>query len=784
MGLFKFFKNLGLGVKLNVMAVLVLGTLLAAIITVASRNIESLAVQTGRHRVEQEVGLVQSQFDKAEQELLAAAKLVATRPGLVEAVANRDALGTHTAVAVGAAPLDFDDVDVVDADGARLAVVIKAGEPFDVGQEDALLSLALLGIETTGVIVEEEEGGLELWLAAVVSLRDASGAIVGGLFVSREVDDEFLEEINFSRDDIHLVLIREGKIVAQHAIHLVEEHRVEGDRVPTAGVPIAFGDTLFDETAIEQALSGQVVIADDLDYSLDGVPHALAYAPLTVGGHTCAAIVILANLNKLFIFHRQLITNTATTFTFLALAAMVTVTVFSWRSIIAPLGKIRSAAERMESGDYGQRVEVTTTDEVGRLASAFNYMTAQLQQTMARMQREIEERKQAEQALRKSETLFHSLVESLPQNVFSKDLEGRFTFANQRYCMTEGKSLADILGKTDFDLHPPELAKKYREGDRRVIEAGQVFETVEEHQPIGGERFYVQVIKAPVYDAEGQVAGILGLFWDITERKRAEEQLQRYAAELEQANEELKRFTYVVSHNLRAPLVNLKGFATELRAALAVIGSAMITALPHLDENRQPAVTKVLQEDIPEALGFIDSSVTHMDSLTKALLKLSRLGRRELKLEPVDMNALVEATLQTLAHQIEERQVRVTVGPLPEVVADRTSMEEIISRLLNNAVTYLDPGRPGQIEITGERNGDETTFHVRDNGRGIEEEDMDKVFAPFRRAGKQDVPGEGMGLPYVQTLVRRHGGRIWCESEAGVGTTFTFTLSNHLMGDL
>jgi signal transduction histidine kinase/putative methionine-R-sulfoxide reductase with GAF domain len=267
---------------------------------------------------------------------------------------------------------------------------------------------------------------------------------------------------------------------------------------------------------------------------------------------------------------------------------------------------------------------------------------------------------------------------------------------------------------------------------------------------------------------------------EISERKQAEEQLQRYAAELEQANEELKRFTYVASHNLRAPLVNLRGFAAELRAALAVIGSAVIAALPHLDEKRRPAVTMALQEDIPEALGFIDSSVTLMDRLVNALLELSRLNRGELRLEPVDMNALVQETLQALAHQIEQRQVSVTVGSLPTVVADRASMQQIMGNLLNNAVIYLDPVRPGEIEITGERDHDETTFRVRDNGCGIAEEDMDKVFAPFRRAGRQDVPGEGMGLAYVQALVRRHGGRIWCESEPGVGTTFTFTLSNHL----
>jgi signal transduction histidine kinase len=260
-----------------------------------------------------------------------------------------------------------------------------------------------------------------------------------------------------------------------------------------------------------------------------------------------------------------------------------------------------------------------------------------------------------------------------------------------------------------------------------------------------------------------------------------EQRVAERTAELEQANEEVKQFAYIVSHDLRAPLTNLKGFSEELCYALEVIGSAMDTALPHLDEKQRQAVTTALQEDVPDALGFIDSSVTRMDHFINALLKLSRLGRRELWLEPIDMGALVQATLQTLAHQIEERQVSVTVGPLPEVVADRTSMEQIMGNLLTNAVMYLDPDRPGEIEVAAERDHDETTFHVRDNGRGIAEEDMPKVFAPFRRAGKQDVPGEGMGLAYVQTLVRRHGGRIWFESEPGVGTTFTFTISNHLV---
>jgi signal transduction histidine kinase len=251
-------------------------------------------------------------------------------------------------------------------------------------------------------------------------------------------------------------------------------------------------------------------------------------------------------------------------------------------------------------------------------------------------------------------------------------------------------------------------------------------------------------------------------------------------AELQTANEELKIFAYTISHDLRAPLVNIKGFAGELNFALDSVQTVLEAIWPDLNEEQQLTITRALKEDIPEALGFIDTSVTRMNRLVSAILKLSRLGRRELNFEPIDMNALVQTILESLAHQIEQGQVKVAVGSLPNIVADRTSMEQIIGNLLTNAVTYLDPDRPGEIEIAGERNQNETIFHVQDNGHGIAESDMNKVFELFRRAGNHDAVGEGMGLAYVRTLVRRHGGQIWCQSKLGMGTTFTFTVSDHL----
>jgi len=287
------------------------------------------------------------------------------------------------------------------------------------------------------------------------------------------------------------------------------------------------------------------------------------------------------------------------------------------------------------------------------------------------------------------------------------------------------------------------------------------------------------VDESRIANLEAEVAALNELL-SVQERVVAEqsEKLKHYAMEVERANEEVKHFAYIVSHDLRAPLINLKGFAAELRESCSALESCQQTVLQHLTEEQQTYSTTIIKEDIPEALKFIESSVSRMDHLINAVLKLSRLGRRELVFKPVDLNEITTSVLNGLNHQLEESHTRVTVSDLPEVIADQTAMEQVLGNILANAVNYLEPERPGEIEIAGERDKDQITFHIKDNGRGISEDDMPKVFAPFRRAGKQNVQGEGMGLAYVQMIVRRHGGDIKCESQLGVGTKFIVTLPN------
>jgi len=277
--------------------------------------------------------------------------------------------------------------------------------------------------------------------------------------------------------------------------------------------------------------------------------------------------------------------------------------------------------------------------------------------------------------------------------------------------------------------------------------------------------------RARAYDALREVNERLET--EIAERRRSEERLAHLV-------EELKDFSYAVSHDLRAPLINFKGFSKEFKAALEVIRPVIDDAVAELNGKRKQEVTAAFYEDLAEAVGFIDASVLKMERLINGVLKLSRLDRRELIPERLDMNQIVEDTLKSMAYQIKSRNIKMAVGDLPPTVADKVAMEQVFSNLLGNAINYLDPGRAGEIEITAESRLEENIFRVRDNGCGIKKADIPKIFNLFERLGRNSADGEGMGLAYVRALVRRHGGTIRCESEFGAGSTFTFTVSKGL----
>ncbi len=247
---------------------------------------------------------------------------------------------------------------------------------------------------------------------------------------------------------------------------------------------------------------------------------------------------------------------------------------------------------------------------------------------------------------------------------------------------------------------------------------------------------------------------------------------QRTAALL-RANEEIQRFAYIVSHDLRSPLVNIMGFTSELETLRKELFEKLGNA-DSLDGS------ETLSKDFDEAFGFIKSSIARMDRLIGAILKISREGNRPLNPEAIDTKALVAGLLDGVAHQIREKEADTIIGSLPPILTDRLALEQIFSNLIENAIKFLKPGVKGEIKIEGYSRPGENVYSVSDNGRGIDPKDHQRIFELFRRAGSQDVPGEGMGLAYVTALVRRLGGTITLESELGRGSVFRITLPRTL----
>ena len=245
---------------------------------------------------------------------------------------------------------------------------------------------------------------------------------------------------------------------------------------------------------------------------------------------------------------------------------------------------------------------------------------------------------------------------------------------------------------------------------------------------------------------------------------RLEQRVAERTADLQESNAEIQRFAYIVSHDLRAPLVNIMGFTSELERLRADIFADAATC-------PSPA-----RGDFDEAIGFIRSSIDKMDRLIKAILLLARQGNRAFAPEPVDMEAMMRSIADGVAHRAQSAEAAVTIGPMPSLVIDRIAVEQVFSNLVDNAVKYLRAGVPGAVDVTAEVLNGRATFRVTDNGRGIDPRDHGRVFELFRRSGPQDRPGDGIGLAHVKTLVRQLGGTIALSSHPGHGSTFAVNL--------
>jgi PAS domain S-box-containing protein len=364
------------------------------------------------------------------------------------------------------------------------------------------------------------------------------------------------------------------------------------------------------------------------------------------------------------------------------------------------------------------------------------------------------EHKRMEQALRDSEALYHSLMDTLPVNVLRKDLAGRVTFGNKLYCETMGQPLEQLLGKTDFDLFPKHLAEKYTADDRKVIGTRITLDEIEQHQKPDGTKLYVHVMKGPVLDAEGAVVGTQVIFWDETARRHAEDKLAQTADDLARSNRELELLAYVASHDLQEPLRMVASYTQLL-------------ARRYKDKLDGPA------------LEFIDYAVdgaTRMQRLIQDLLTYSRVGTKGKPFETTHCEKILQTALSNLKVAVEESAAVVTHDPLPTVCADSTQLTQLFQNLVGNGLKFRGQNAP-RIHVGAQEKNGEWVLSVRDNGIGIEPQYFERIFVIFQRLHtREEYPGTGIGLALCKRIVERHGGRIWVESAPGQGATFYFTL--------
>ncbi len=300
---------------------------------------------------------------------------------------------------------------------------------------------------------------------------------------------------------------------------------------------------------------------------------------------------------------------------------------------------------------------------------------------------------------------------------------------------------------------------------------------------IGGGILIVLISGAAIWIAVRYMREIIEARGELEVLNSAlEERVDERTQELLQANEEVQRFAYIVTHDLRAPLVNIMGFTSELDQTMKTVQRYVLADGEPLSEDEIREARQAASGDLPEAISFIRSSTKKMDGLINAILKISREGRRPLVPETLDLATLLQNSADSVQHQVAETGGRIAIdADLPPIVSDRLSLEQIFGNLVDNAVKYRAPDRPVEIDIRARRAlANRVRIEVADNGRGIARQDHARVFDLFRRAGAQDRPGEGIGLAHVRSLVRNLGGDISLASEPGAGTTMTVTLPSDL----
>ncbi|MCG8406925.1 MAG: PAS domain S-box protein [Phycisphaerales bacterium] len=379
--------------------------------------------------------------------------------------------------------------------------------------------------------------------------------------------------------------------------------------------------------------------------------------------------------------------------------------------------------------------------------------------------RDVSERKEAgielgrrSAALQKSESMMRSVLTTAVDGIITIDERGSILSYNNAAETMFGYTEAEVLDRNVNCLMPSPYSEEHdgylenflRTGDAKIIGSGREVVGLRKD----GSTFPMDLAVSQV-EIEGGEIVFAGIVRDVTERNRAEAELNEQNEELIRKNRELGEFTYVASHDLQEPLRKLVSFSKLLETDIG--GN--------------------LPKRAAEDLGFITDAARRMQTLVQDLLKLSRAGRSDLDKKRMDLNVCVDQAINSLAARIEETDAQITRDDLPVVFGDQTLLTQLYQNLISNALKFIPPDQRPAVRITSEVIEGEWIFGVRDNGIGMKSEYLEQVFAPFKRLhGRTEFEGTGIGLAICRKAVERHGGHIWVESEPGKGAHFKFTI--------